>query len=111
MHDPEHHIAFTQHVRDIEMVWMCAAVDDTIHVKIKVIELWQQSRVGNDLIDLGIPFTDPSVKLCSSTRFVDAVDGWSFTRQKEEEAIARTQRTMRTTVSFRVCVCVCVCVC
>lgn len=45
------------------MTWMRAAVNDTVHIQIQMVKLWQQRRVGNDLIDLCVPFADPSIKL------------------------------------------------
>lgn len=38
-------------------------MNDTIHIEIQVIELGQKSGIGNNFIDLGVSFTDPSVKL------------------------------------------------
>jgi hypothetical protein len=63
MHDSEHHISLTQDVRDVHMTRMGATVNDSIHIEIQMVKLRQQGRVRDNLIDLGIAFTDPSVKL------------------------------------------------
>jgi hypothetical protein len=42
---------------------MGASVNDTIHIKIQMVKLWQERRVGDDLIDLGVALADPSIKL------------------------------------------------
>jgi hypothetical protein len=45
------------------MTRMGATVNDSIHIEIQMVKLRQQGRVRDNLIDLGIAFTDPSVKL------------------------------------------------
>ncbi len=44
---------------------MRTSMDDTIHVEIQVIELWKEGGIGDNLIDLGIAFADPTVELAS----------------------------------------------
>jgi hypothetical protein len=38
------------------MIWMRAAMNDTVHVQIEMIKLWQECRVSHDLVYLGITF-------------------------------------------------------
>lgn len=45
------------------MTWVRTTVNDTIHIQIQMIKLRQKGRVRDDLIDLGITFGEPSVKL------------------------------------------------
>lgn len=63
LHDTQHHITFTQNIRYVQMTWMGAAVNDSIHIQIKMIKLGKESTVRDDLIDLWITLRDPSVKL------------------------------------------------
>eukprot|EP00978_Attheya_sp_CCMP212_P003403 scaffold7008_cov40-Attheya_sp.AAC.3 len=63
MHNSQHHVPFAQDVAHIQMVGMGTSMNDTIHIKVQMVKLGQQCRIRNDLIDLGIAFTDPSVKL------------------------------------------------
>lgn len=41
-------------------------MQDTVHVQVQVVELRQERGVGDDLVDLGVPFRYPSVKLGNS---------------------------------------------
>ena len=63
VHNAKHHIPFTENIRHIEMVWMSAAVNNAVHIKVKMIELRQQRRVSNYMINLGIPLGYPAVEL------------------------------------------------
>ena len=63
MHNSQHHIPFTNDIRDITIGWMGTSVNDSIHIQIQMIKLWQQGRIGDNVIDLGIAFADPAVKL------------------------------------------------
>jgi hypothetical protein len=63
VHDPEHHVTFTQNIRDIHVTWMRTSMNNPIHIEIQMIKLGKKRRIGNNLIDLGVSFTNPSVKL------------------------------------------------
>ena len=63
MHDTQHHISFAKNIRDIQVTWVGASVDDTVHIKIQMIKFGQECRVGYNLINLRVTFTDPSVEL------------------------------------------------
>jgi hypothetical protein len=63
MHNAQHHISFSQDIRDIHMTGMRASMDDSIHIQVQVVKLWQQSRIRNNLIDFRVALTDPSIKL------------------------------------------------
>lgn len=38
-------------------------MNDSIHIQIQMVKLGKKSGIGNDLIDLGVSLTDPSIKL------------------------------------------------
>ena len=63
MHNSQHHVSFRKCIGNIHVIGMCASVNNAIHVEIEVIKFRQQGGIGHDLINLGIAFTDPSVKL------------------------------------------------
>jgi hypothetical protein len=63
MHNPQHHITFADHIGNVHVTWVRAAVNDSIHIQVQMVKLWQESGVRNDLIDLGIALADPAVKL------------------------------------------------
>ena len=75
MHNAEHHIPLAEDVGDVEVVRVGTSVDDTIHVQIKVIKLRKECRVRNDMVDLGIAFTNPSVEL-NTTKYVERPNCW-----------------------------------
>ena len=63
MHDSQHHVAFTHDIRNVQMTGMRASVNDPVHIQVQMIKLGQKRRVRHDLIDLGVTFTDPAIKL------------------------------------------------
>lgn len=63
MHDTQHHISFAKNIRDIQVTWVGASVDDAVHIKIQMIKFGQECRIGYNLINLRVTFTDPSVEL------------------------------------------------
>lgn len=63
MHNSEHHVSFTKNIGDIQMTRVGASMDDTVHVKVQMIEFRQQRRVWYNLIDFGVAFANPSVEL------------------------------------------------
>jgi hypothetical protein len=42
---------------------MRGCMDNTIHVKVEVVKLWQQRRIPNVLVNEGVALTEPPVKL------------------------------------------------
>lgn len=48
------------------IVGMGARVQDAVHVQVQVVELRQEGRVRNDLVDLRVPLRNPPVKLRNS---------------------------------------------
>jgi hypothetical protein len=42
-------------------------MNDSIHIEIQMVKLGKKSGIGNDLIDLGVSLTDPSIELWKST--------------------------------------------
>lgn len=65
VHNAQHHVSFTQDVRNVHVTRVSASVNDSIHIKVKVVEFRQESRVGDNLIDLCVALTEPAVKLSS----------------------------------------------
>lgn len=63
MHNSEHHISLAEDIRHIKMVGMRTTMNNAIHVKVQMIELREERRVRNDMVDLWIAFADPSVEL------------------------------------------------
>jgi hypothetical protein len=63
VHDSQHHVPFRYDIGNVHVTGMRTSVDDPVHVEIQVIKLRQEGGIGNDFIDLGVPFADPSVKL------------------------------------------------
>jgi len=63
MHNPEHHITFTQNIGNVHMTGMCTSMNNPIHIKIQMIKFRKKCGIGNNLINLRISFTDPSKKL------------------------------------------------
>ena len=75
MHYAQHHVSFTQDVRNVHVTRMSASVNDSIHIKVKVVEFRQQSRVRDNLIDLCVALAEPAVKLSSKlTKLVSLLD-------------------------------------
>jgi hypothetical protein len=70
MHNAEHHVTFTQEGTNVHITGMRASVNNAVHIEIQVVKLGQERRVGNDLIDLGVSFRYPSVKLSIARQFV-----------------------------------------
>ena len=63
MHDPKHHFALRQAVRNVAVVRMSATMDNAVHVEVQMIKLWEKSIIADNLIDFGIALRDPAVKL------------------------------------------------
>ena len=64
VHDSQHHVPFREDsFRQVHVGRMGASVDNPIHIEIQVIKLGQQGIVGDNFIDFGIAFTNPTVKL------------------------------------------------
>ena len=76
MHDPQHHVSLTHNIRNIHVTGMRASVDNPIHIQIKMIELWKERRISDDLIDLWISLTDPSIKLKVGTKNGKELEIW-----------------------------------
>ena len=53
MHDPQHHVSFRQHLRNVLVIGMGTAVDNSIHIQVQVIEFRQQGLITNNFIDFG----------------------------------------------------------
>jgi hypothetical protein len=85
MHNAKHHIAFTQDGTNVHITGMRASVDNTVHVKIQMVKLGQERRVGYNLIDLGVSFRYPSVKLLTSMPI--ALDDTIQEKEKQEQRV------------------------
>jgi hypothetical protein len=72
-------------------------MNNAIHVKIQVVKLWQESRVRDDLIDLGVSFTDPSIKLRNKRGKKNMSTSRTVTRQPP----SKTLKTFIILPSFR----------
>ena len=69
MHDSHHHVSFGQGLLGdgIEIGWMGTSMNNAIHIQIQVIKFRQESGIRNNLIDFGIPFRNPTIKLATTT--------------------------------------------
>lgn len=56
MHDAQHHVFFGERFGNVNVRWVCAAVDDAVHVEVEVVEFGEEGCVGDDLIDFWIAF-------------------------------------------------------
>ena len=63
MHDSHHHVSFTQGTPHFQIGGMRTTMNNAIHIQIQVIKFRQQGRIGDHLIDFGITFRNPSIKL------------------------------------------------
>jgi hypothetical protein len=43
-------------------------MNNSIHIEVQMVKFWQQRRIGDNLIDFRVTFTDPSVKLARGKR-------------------------------------------
>mmetsp|Transcript_41372 Transcript_41372/g.66450 ORF Transcript_41372/g.66450 Transcript_41372/m.66450 type:complete len:253 (-) Transcript_41372:94-852(-) len=61
---PQNHILHANLIGHILIIRMCTIMNNTIHIQIHVIKLWQELGIlSNLLIDQRIPLRNPSVKL------------------------------------------------
>lgn len=63
MQDSEQHVLLGQDLRHILVRWMRASMNDTVHIQIQMIKLGQQGIVRHNLVDFGITFGNPPIKL------------------------------------------------
>ena len=63
MHNTEHHVSFAQNIRDVHVIGMGTSMDNAIHIQVEMVKFRQKRRIRHDLVNLGIAFREPSVKL------------------------------------------------
>jgi len=63
MHNTEHHVSFAQNIWDVHVIGMGTSMDNAIHIQVEMVKFRQKRRIRHDLVNLGIAFREPSVKL------------------------------------------------